>query len=66
MAIVFVGIDLAKTLRSSSPLPPVGQAGQDRRRRRAAICEAMQRPNMHFVPVKSLEQQALLTLHRVR
>lgn len=24
------------------------------------------RPNMRFVPVKSLEQQALLTLHRVR
>jgi transposase len=32
----------------------------------AAICEALQRPNMRFVPIKSLEQQALLTLHRVR
>src|SRR2546423_1056546 len=32
----------------------------------AAICEALQRPNMRFVPVKSLEQQATLTLHRVR
>jgi transposase len=32
----------------------------------AAICEALQRPSMRFVPVKSLEQQALLTLHRVR
>jgi transposase len=32
----------------------------------AAICEAVQRPNMRFVPVKSLEQQSVLTLHRVR
>lgn len=32
----------------------------------AAICEAMQRPAMRFVPLKSAEQQALLTLHRVR
>lgn len=31
-----------------------------------AICEAVQRPNMRFVPVKSPEQQALLSLHRVR
>ena len=31
-----------------------------------AVCEAVTRPNMRFVPVKSTEQQALLTLHRVR
>jgi transposase len=31
-----------------------------------AICEAVTRPNMRFVPVKSVEQQALLALHRVR
>jgi transposase len=31
-----------------------------------AVCEAVSRPNMRFVPVKSVEQQALLTLHRVR
>jgi len=31
-----------------------------------AICEAAGRPNMRFVPVKSVEQQAVLTLHRVR
>ena len=31
-----------------------------------AVCEAVTRPNMRFVPVKSVEQQALLTLHRVR
>ena len=31
-----------------------------------AICEAVGRPSMRFVPVKSVEQQALLSLHRVR
>jgi len=31
-----------------------------------ACCEAVQRPGMRFVPVKSEEQQALLILHRVR
>jgi transposase len=31
-----------------------------------AICEAVGRPNMRFVPVKSAEQQAVLALHRLR
>lgn len=31
-----------------------------------AICEAVARPNMRFVPVKSVEQQAVLALHRTR
>lgn len=31
-----------------------------------AICEAAGRPSMRFVPVKSPEQQAVLTLHRAR
>ena len=31
-----------------------------------AICEAVGRPNMRFVPIKNSEQQALLGLHRVR
>lgn len=31
-----------------------------------AICEAVSRPNMRFVSVKSEEQQALLLLHRER
>ena len=32
----------------------------------AAICEAVSRPSMRFVPVKSVEQQAVLMLHRTR
>jgi transposase len=31
-----------------------------------AICEAVGRPNMRFVPIKNTEQQALLGLHRAR
>jgi transposase len=31
-----------------------------------AICEVVARPNMRFVPIKSIEQQADLTLHRVQ
>jgi transposase len=31
-----------------------------------ACCEAVQRPGMRFVPVKTKEQQATLMLHRVR
>jgi transposase len=31
-----------------------------------AICEAVQRPSMRFVPVKRPEQQAELAVHRVR
>src|SRR3546814_338782 len=31
-----------------------------------AICEAVQRPTMRFVPVKTVEQQAILMTHRAR
>ncbi len=31
-----------------------------------AICEAVTRPTMRFVPIKSVEQQAALALHRTR
>lgn len=31
-----------------------------------AICEAVTRPNMRFVPIKTREQQSILALHRVR
>jgi len=32
----------------------------------AAICEAMSRPSMRFVPIKSTEQQDIQAVHRVR
>ncbi|WP_029525347.1 IS110 family RNA-guided transposase [Polaromonas glacialis] len=31
-----------------------------------AICEAVARPNMRFVPIKNVEQQGVLALHRAR
>jgi transposase len=31
-----------------------------------AICEAVTRPTMRFVPIKHVEQQAVLAVHRVR
>lgn len=31
-----------------------------------AICEAVARPSMRFVPIKNIEQQSVLSLHRVR
>ena len=31
-----------------------------------AICEAVTRPKMRFVPIKSAERQAVMTLHRSR
>ena len=31
-----------------------------------AICEAVARPNMRFVPLKNIEQQSVLALHTVR
>ena len=31
-----------------------------------AVCEAVQRPNMRFVPIKSVDQQDLQSLHRIR
>jgi hypothetical protein len=32
----------------------------------AAICEAVSRPKMRFVAIKSVEQQAVLAVHRMR
>ncbi len=43
-----------------------GRRGKNDAADAAAICEAVQRPNMRFVPVKSVDQQARLTLHRTR
>ena len=31
-----------------------------------AICEAVSRPNMRFVPIKNIEQQTILSVHRAR
>ena len=45
---------------------PYRKSGKNDGNDAEAICEAVARPNMRFVPIKSIEQQADLTLHRVR
>jgi transposase len=45
---------------------PYRKAGKNDFNDAEAICEAVARPNMRFVPVKRIEQQAVLTLHRAR
>jgi transposase len=45
---------------------PYRRSGKNDGNDAEAICEAVQRPSMRFVPVKSVEQQAVLTMHRVR
>ena len=45
---------------------PYVKRGKNDRADAEAICEAVQRPTMRFVSIKSEEQQALLVLHRVR
>jgi transposase len=43
---------------------PYRKSGKNDGNDAAAICEAVSRPSMRFVPVKSVEQQTMLTLHR--
>lgn len=43
-----------------------GERGKNDAADAAAICEAVQRPNMRFVPIKTVEQQSRLMIHRAR
>ena len=45
---------------------PYRKSDKNDRNDAEAICEAVTRPSMRFVAVKSVEQQDMLTLHRVR
>ena len=49
-----------------SPYRMEGKSGKNDMTDAAAICEAASRPNMRFVPIKSCEQQGVMSLHRVR
>ena len=49
-----------------SPYRLSGKRGKNDAADAAAICEAVTRPNMRFVPIKSVEQQGQLLVHRVR
>ena len=49
-----------------APYRMSGMRGKNDAADAAAICEAVQRPNMRFVPPKSVEQQSQLMVHRAR
>ena len=49
-----------------TPYRKSGKRGKNDAADAAAICEAVERPDMRFVPVKSEEQQSRLLVHRAR
>jgi transposase len=49
-----------------SPYRNEGATGKNDANDAAAICEAASRPTMRFIPVKSIEQQSMLCVHRLR
>jgi transposase len=49
-----------------TPYRMTGKRGKNDAADAAAICEAVQRPHMRFVPIKNLEQQSRLMVHRAR
>lgn len=53
-------------LMASQFVIPYRKSGKNDANDAEAICEAVGRPNMRFVPVKTEEAQAVLTLHRAR
>ena len=48
------------------PYRSQGASGKNDANDAAAICEAASRPTMRFIPVKSIEQQSMLCVHRLR
>jgi len=60
--------ELGHTVRLMAPqfVKPYVKTNKNDRNDAEAICEAVARPNMRFVPVKMPEQQAVLALHRAR
>lgn len=59
---------LGHTVRVVSPqfVKPFVKGNKNDGKDVEAICEAIQRPNMRFVPLKSIEQQDIQSLHRAR
>lgn len=50
----------------TTPYRMQGKSGKNDANDAAAICEAASRPQMRFVPVKTLDQQGMLCVHRLR
>ena len=49
-----------------TPYRMEGKSGKNDMTDAAAICEAACRPNMRFVPIKTTQQQGLMSIHRLR
>ena len=49
-----------------APYRMEGRSGKNDANDAAAICEAAARPQMRFVPIKEIDQQAILAVHRLR
>ena len=56
----------APKIMAAEFVEPYRQGGKNDSNDAAAICEAVGRPKMRFVPLKSVEQQAVLAVHRLR
>lgn len=52
--------------RLVAPYRSQGRTGKNDSNDASAICEAVGRPQMRFVPIKGVDQQAILIVHRVR
>ena len=65
--LIFMGLD-ARIIAPHlvSPYRMQGKSGKNDANDAAAICEAADRPQMRFVPVKSVEQLSMLSIHRLR
>lgn len=61
-------MSLGHTVKLIAPqfVKPYVRTNKDDARDAEAICEAVSRPSMRFVPTKTVEQQAVIALHRVR
>ena len=61
-------VGLGHTVKLMAPqfVKPYVKTNKNDARDAEAICEAVARPNMRFVPLKTPEQQAMLALHRAR
>ena len=62
-----LGLD-ARLISASfvTPYRIEGRGGKNDANDAAAICEAASRPKMRFVPIKSIDQQSVMTVHRLR
>ncbi len=60
--------EFGHTVKLMSPqfVEPYVKTNKHDRANAEAICEAVTRPDMRFVPIRNVEQQAMLSVHRAR